>query len=168
MKKRPTQKDIARARAGQSAQVRVSGYPDRVFSGRVAHVGDVLDAESRTARVRCAIANPAGLLKPEMFATVSIITGRRSGAILISKEAVLDDAGKKIVFVPCMDCEEDRQAGKSICGKYDTRTVELGPAHDGLVEVRKGLSSDESLVVTGAYQLKASLGSGTLEAGCSD
>jgi cobalt-zinc-cadmium efflux system membrane fusion protein len=162
------EKDIARVRVGQIVEVKVDSYSGRLFSGRVTHLGEILDPVSRTARVRCALPNPSGLLKPEMFATITIITAKRRGAVLVPKEAVLDDAGKKIVFVPCMDCEEDKQAGKSICGKFDSRTVELGPAHDGQVEVRKGLSSDESLIVAGAYQLKASLGSGKLEAGCSD
>ncbi len=162
------EKDLAQVRSGQQVQVRVSSYPDRVFSGQVAHVGDVLDAESRTAKVRCAIDNPTGLLKPEMFAAVSIITGRRSGAVLVPKEAVLDDAGKKIVFVACLDCEEDQQAGKSVCGAFDSRTVDLGPAHDGRVEVVKGLVSGDNVVTAGAYQLKTALGSGKLEAGCVD
>jgi multidrug efflux pump subunit AcrA (membrane-fusion protein) len=149
-------------------EVKVDSYSGRSFSGKVTHVGEVLDPVSRTAMVRCAIPNPSGLLKPEMFATITIITGRRSGAVLVPKEAVLDDAGKKIVFVACMDCDEDRQAGRSACGTFDRRTVELGPAHDGLVEVVKGLASGDGVVAEGAYQLKTALGSGTLEAGCVD
>jgi cobalt-zinc-cadmium efflux system membrane fusion protein len=162
------EKDLARVRAGQPVEVRVNSYPDQVFPGRVAHVGDVLDAESRTAKVRCAVANPTGLLKPEMFATITIITGKRSGAILVPEAAVLDDAGKKIVFAACADCEEDQQAGKSACGAFDSQTVNLGPAHDGLVEVVNGLASGDRVVTEGAYQLKAALGSGKLEAGCVD
>ena len=162
------EKDIARIRVGQIVEVKVDSYPSRLFSGRVTHVGEVLDPVSRTARVRCALPNPSGLLKPEMFAGVTIITGKRSGAVLVPKAAILDDAGKKIVFVACTDCEEDQQAGKSVCGAFDSRTVDLGPAHDGLVEVVKGLASGDGVVTEGAYQLKAALGSGKLEAGCVD
>ena len=162
------EKDIARVRVDQIVEVKVDSYSGRLFSGRVTHVGEVLDPASRTTMVRCAIPNPSGLLKPEMFASVTIITAKRSGAMLVPKEAVLDDTGKKIVFVACTDCEEDKRAGKSVCGAFDSRTVDLGPLHDGLVEVVKGLASGDGVVTEGAYQLKTALGSGKLEAGCSD
>jgi cobalt-zinc-cadmium efflux system membrane fusion protein len=162
------EKDLARVHAGQLAEVRVNSYPGQVFSGRVAHVGDVLEAESRTAKVRCAVANSGGLLKPEMFATVSIITAKRSGAVLVPKEAVIDDAGKKVAFVACMDCEEDKRARKSVCGTYDKVEVKLGPTHGDKAEVIGEIEPGQEVVTAGAYQLKTALGSGKLDAGCAD
>lgn len=162
------EKDLSRIKKGQVTQIKVNTYPDKVFSGRITHISDTLDAESRTARIRCAVLNPAGLLKPEMFATVNIITAKRQGAVLIAKSAILDEAGKKIVFVPCMDCEEDVKAKKSACGSYDKREVETGPVHDNRIEVLSGINPGEEVVTTGAFQLKTAYGSGTLEAGCTD
>ena len=162
------EKDLARVHAGQLAEVRVNSYPGQVFSGRVAHVGDVLEAESRTAKVRCAVANSGGLLKPEMFATVSIITAKRSGAVLVPKEAVIDDAGKKVAFVACMDCEEDKRARKSVCGRYDKVEVKLGLTHGDKAEVIGEIEPGQEVVTAGAYQLKTALGSGKLDAGCAD
>ena len=162
------EKDLARIRKGQAAEIRVNTYPERAFSGKVTYIGDVLDPDSRTSKIRCVVQNSSGLLKPEMFATVNIVTGKRGGAILISKEAVLDDAGKKVVFTPCLDCPEDQKEGRSVCGAYDKREVELGAVHDGTVEVLSGIEAGEEVVTAGAYQLKTAIGSGKLEAGCTD
>ncbi|MHB1455531.1 MAG: efflux RND transporter periplasmic adaptor subunit [Armatimonadota bacterium] len=162
------EKDLSRIKKGQVAQIKVNTYPDRVFSGKITHISDTLDSESGTARIRCAVSNPMGLLKPAMFATVNIITAKRRGAVLIAKAAILDEAGKKIIFIPCMDCEEDVKAKKSICGAYDKREVKTGSVHGDRIEVLSGINPGEEVVTTGAFQLKTAYGSGTLEAGCSD
>lgn len=162
------EKDLSRIRKGQRAEIRVDSYPDRVFTGTVDSVSDILSPESRTAKVRCVVSNPGGLLRGEMFARISLITGGRRDCVLVPKQAVLDDAGAKIVFSPCTDCKEDVEAGKSICGSYDKLTVTTGAVHGDKVEILSGLRPGTDVVTTGAYQLKTALGSGKLEAGCAD
>ena len=162
------EKDLAKIMKGQIAEIRVNSYPGKVFHGKVTYIGDVLDAESRTAKVRCEVSNRAGLLKPEMYATVGIVTARRGSAVLIPKEAVLDDAGKKIIFVPCMECDEDKKAGTNACGAYDRIEVKVGSIHGVNVEILSGAMPGDKVVTAGAYQLKTALGSGKLEAGCTD
>jgi multidrug efflux pump subunit AcrA (membrane-fusion protein) len=66
-----------------------------------------------------------------------------------------------------MDCEEDAKSGKS-CGDFDKAEVELGASRGGNVEVRKGLEAGALVVIKGQYQLTTALGSGQLEAGCTD
>jgi RND family efflux transporter MFP subunit len=162
------EKDLAGIRAGQPAEIRVNSYPDRVFTGRVSLVSDLLDAPSRTARVRIAVANGSGSLKPEMFASVGVVRDRRRGAVLIPGRAVLDDGGKKIVFVACADCPEDKRAARSVCGGYDKREVEIGTRHGSSLEVAHGIAPGEEVVVEGQHQLRTALGSGKLKAGCAD
>ncbi|HCU37521.1 MAG TPA: hypothetical protein DGT21_19440 [Armatimonadetes bacterium] len=161
------EKDLAQVSVGQSAEVRVNSYPERQFAGRVSLVSQALDPETRTARVRCVVANPGGVLKPGMFASVGLhVDGSREG-LLVPRDAVLDEAGKKVLFTACMDCEEDQESGKS-CGAFDKLEVELGPTRGDHVEVRRGLEIGALVVVKGQYQLKTALGSGQLEAGCAD
>jgi cobalt-zinc-cadmium efflux system membrane fusion protein len=160
------EKDLAKIRTGQTAEIRVNSYSGKVFRGKVTYIGDILDAESRTAKVRCEVSNRAGLLKPEMYATVGIVTARRGAAVLIPREAVLDDSGKKIVFMPCTECDEDKKPGASGCGNYDRIEVETGATHGVNVEILAGIMPGDKVVTTGAYQLKTALGSGKLEAGC--
>jgi cobalt-zinc-cadmium efflux system membrane fusion protein len=162
------EKDLQKIHKGQTAEIRINGYSDRVFSGKVTHISDVLDGSSRTAKVRCVVSNSDGTLKPEMFASVDIITARRGGAVLIPKKAVLDEGSAKIVFMVCTECPEDIEAGKSVCGEYDKRTLELGPTHGDKVEVISGLAPGDEVVIEGQFQLKTAISSGKLEAGCTD
>lgn len=162
------EKDLARVRVGQQAEIRVDAYPERRFAGKVDSVGDMLNPDSRTAKVRCVVANAEGLLRGEMFARVSLLTAKRGRTVLVAREAVLDDAGAKIVFTPCMDCPEDRKAGESVCGAYDKLIVTTGMNRGNLVEVLSGLKPGVPVVTTGAYQIKTAIGSGKLEAGCTD
>jgi len=64
--------DLSDVRVGAAVTVRVLSYPDRVFRGKVDWLSPVLDPALRTARIRCSLPNPEGLLKPEMYATVAI------------------------------------------------------------------------------------------------
>jgi cobalt-zinc-cadmium efflux system membrane fusion protein len=123
------EKDLARVSAGQSVEVRVESFPGRVFTGTVRSVSEALDPQSRTAQLRCVVRNEDRALKPEMFATVTIITAKRAEAVLVPRQAVLDDGAKKVVFTPCLDCEEDKAAGRSVCGSFDKVEVKLGPGH---------------------------------------
>jgi len=162
------EKDLPRIGRGQDVEVRVNGYPDEVFTGTVSLIGNSLDPKPRRAPVRCIVPNDAGVLKPGMFTTVDIITEQEKDALLVPSSAVLDVAGGKIVFIACADCPEDREAGKSVCGAFDKIEVELGAVRGDRVEITGGLGPGADVVVAGQYQLKTSLGAGTLQAGCAD
>ncbi|NLN75265.1 MAG: efflux RND transporter periplasmic adaptor subunit [Armatimonadetes bacterium] len=162
------EKDLSAVRKGQSAEIRVDAYPDRVFAAKVETIGDMLTSDSRTVKIRCVVNNSEGLLKGDMFAKVALITGKRGSIVLIPKQAVLDEAGSKIVFTPCLDCPEDQKAGYSACGSYDKLVVETGSAHGSQIEITSGLEPGTEVVTVGAYQIKTALGSGKLEAGCAD
>jgi cobalt-zinc-cadmium efflux system membrane fusion protein len=160
------EKDLAKVREGQVAEIVVDAYPDKMFSGRVDSISDVLGPESRTAKVRCVVANTQGLLRGEMFAGVTLLTSKRGQTVLMSKEAVLDDAGEKIVFTPCMECSEDVKAGTNACGNYDRLMVKTGSMHGNRMELLSGVKPGTLVVTTGAYQIKTAMSSGKLAAGC--
>ena len=88
--------------------------------------------------------------------------------MLIPKQAILDDAGKKIVFTTCTECPEDKKNGPSACGEYDQAEVTTGPVHGEQIEVLNGISPKTEVVTVGAFQLKTAIGSGKLSAGCTD
>lgn len=151
------EKDLAGVRVGQSADIQVNSFPGKVYSGTITYIGAGLKVATHTARVRCEVMNPMGELKAGMFALVNIATDYKMMALLIPREAVLDDAGKKIVFTPCMDCPEDKAAGKSVCGNFTRVEVTLGPVHGAQVEVIGGLHAGMGVVTVGQLQLKAAL-----------
>lgn len=68
------EKDAAMLRRGQTVEATVDSIPGRVFEGRLSLVHPYVEASTRTVRVRFELANPGHLLRPGMFATVSLKT----------------------------------------------------------------------------------------------
>ena len=139
------QKDIARIRVGENALVTVDAYPGETFIGKVTHVGDVLDPNTRTAKVRCELLNRDGRLKFQMFATLALPVSAPHDALVIPSRAVQDIDGVPTVFVRI---DEER---------FQPRPVRLGVAAGGSVEVLDGLKPGESVVTDGALMLKSRL-----------
>jgi cobalt-zinc-cadmium efflux system membrane fusion protein len=138
--------DFARVKVGAPIRVSVVAYPGESFPGRVDWIASVLDPETRTARVRCTLANDAGLLEPEMFATVSISSpGRR--ALALPRDAVVRFGEHTMVFV-----EAARAPGGAT--RFDLRPVAIDDLETGpWVVVERGLEPGERVVVSGASEL---------------
>ena len=102
------EKDLPRVRNGQGVKVTTTAFPGTTFSGRVIFINSVVDADSRTVKVRTEVPNPDGRLKPDMFANVEIITDVNSTAISVPQSAVLEDNGKSLVFVAESDGYKQR------------------------------------------------------------
>jgi len=134
------EKDLSRVRVGQGVKVTVTAFPGTTFTGKVIFINTVVDADSRTVKVRTEVPNPDGRLKPEMFANIEIITDINSAAISVPQAAVLEDNGKSIVFVA---------EGNT----YKQRQVQLGIKNGDRVEVIDGLKAGDKLVTKGNYLL---------------
>ena len=137
------EKDLGRLRLGQSAFIRVDTYPNETFAGTVSYVGDILDAQTRTAKVRSEVANPGIKLKLDMFATVDVPTTFSRSAIAVPARAIQHVEGKPAVFVRKADT------------KFELREVKTGNTVDGKVEIVSGLSEGEGVVTNGAFHLKS-------------
>ena len=90
--------DLARIKVGASASVEVAAYPGAAFAARVEWVADMLEAQTRTARVRCALPNPDRKLKPEMFAAVTIASGGTT-RLALARSALLRLGDQTVAFV---------------------------------------------------------------------
>jgi cobalt-zinc-cadmium efflux system membrane fusion protein len=134
------EKDLERVRLGEMVKVTVPAFPESTFAGRVTLVSSVVDPDTRTVKVRTEVPNGDGRLKPDMFANVEIVTAAHRTAISIPLSAVLDDAGKQVVFVA--DGNE-----------YKKRDVTLGLKSDDRVEIIEGLNAGDKVVVKGNYLL---------------
>jgi len=138
------EKDIAKIRLGQEVKVTVPAYPNKIFKGKIAYISDFLNEETRTIKVRTAIPNPDYLLKPGMLANIEIILNHQEKALVVPKEAILDEGNEHIVFV-----EKN--------GKYFPRVIKTGFQHNGLVQITDGLTAGENVVVNGNFSLKSKL-----------
>ena len=134
------EKDLARVHQGQAVKITVPSFPESTFYGKVALITSIVDADTRTVRVRTEVPNGDGRLKPDMFANVEIITAAKRTALSIPLSAVLDDGGKSYVFI---------QDGKD----YAKKEVTLGLKSDDRVEITDGIKEGDKVVVKGNYLL---------------
>jgi cobalt-zinc-cadmium efflux system membrane fusion protein len=138
--------DLARVKVGTKVIVKVVAYSGKTFEGRVDWVSGALDPTTRTAKVRCTFENPDRLLKPEMYATVSISVEERK-ALALPKGAVLRLGDQTVVFV---------QSGQTPDGKLKFEripvSVDEGEGSKWL-PVTHGLEPGTKVVTAGAILL---------------
>jgi len=140
------EKDLARVSKNIAVKMQTDSYPDEVFVGKVAYIGDVVDPQNRTVPLRVAVANPNRRLKPGMFATAEVVTGEASvQAIVIPSSAVQRIEGKPAAFVQLED------------GSFVKRDLDLGRDLGGRVEVKAGLKEGDRVAITGTFTLKSEL-----------
>ncbi len=126
-------------RVGDAAEMRLVSLPGRVFKGKVTYIYPWLDPKTRTNKVRLEFDNREGLLKPDMFADVSIHAGRKATALVIPEQAVIRTGRKPKVFV---------QTGP---GRFEPRTVRLGLSDGERVEVLAGVRAGEQIVTSAQF-----------------
>src|SRR5678815_3962257 len=128
----------------EPVEIHVPAYPDEVFNGTVTYVGDVLDTATRTMGVRLTVANPTGRLKPEMFATIRVLS-EPADALVIPEAAVQRDRDRTFVFV------------QKEAGVFEARTIRVGNKNETVAEVLEGVKEGETVVREGAFILKSEL-----------
>ena len=142
--------DLPRVRLATPVTLTLAAIPNRVFKGRVSFIEPVLDAKTRTARVRLAFANPRGELRPEMFGEV-LFHSRPRQSLRVPSDAIIDSGERKVVFVAAGD------------GRFEPRAIKTGDSSGELVEVLSGLDEGERVVVRASFlvdsesRLKAAL-----------
>jgi Cu(I)/Ag(I) efflux system membrane fusion protein len=132
------EQDADQVRPGQPVTVTIPSAPSRPYTGRVAAVDQVLNAATRTLRVRIEIASPQGRLRPESFVRVKIQVPLGS-SLAIPEDAVLDTGEHQVVFV------------KEGEGRFEPRSVELGKEAEGYYEVLSGVKDGEEVVTSANF-----------------
>src|SRR3984957_8974162 len=82
--------EVATVSKNQEAEVSLPAYPDRSWRGKVSFVSDVIEPDSRCNKVRIAFANSDYSLKPNMFATVTVVGPQRSQVVLPSSALLMN------------------------------------------------------------------------------
>lgn len=145
------EKDLAKVRKGQNAVVTVGAFPDLNFPGRISNIADVVDDASRTVKARIEVQNTGRKLKPEMFASVELALPADAPPVLaVPEDALQEMEGKKVLFVTENGTE------------FEPRSIELGRASGGQVEVTGGLKEGERYAAKGGFLLKSELKKGEL------
>jgi cobalt-zinc-cadmium efflux system membrane fusion protein len=139
------QENLADLRTGQSAIVMLPGVPGQRFPGKIANLGQELDATTRVMKVRIVLNNPGNRLKPEMLANAEIPIGKRKPTLLVSSDAVQQVDGQDIVFV------------RTAADRFAIRPVRVGETVGGKTPVFEGLKPGDQVVVQGSFVLKSQL-----------
>lgn len=85
-----SEKDIAQVKAGQTVNMRTDAYPEKTYTGFIAHISPVLDPETRNATLEIQLSNPAHKLKPGMFLQGELILATHAQAQSIPLEALVE------------------------------------------------------------------------------
>ena len=134
------EREIETLKAGQAVQLSVDALPGKTFAGRIDRVSPVVDSGSGTFRVICAF-DGGGLLQPGMFGRIRIEYDQRANALVIPRNALLEDGNAPAVFTVKAD-------------KAARTALKLGYVDGEWVEVRDGLREGDPVVVAGKSALR--------------
>lgn len=138
------ERDAVRVKAGTAARVSFAALPGETFTGAVTMVGRQVDHESRTVPVRIDIRNTGGRLRPGMTATAALPVGDEGTPVLaVPVAAVQRVRNQWCVFLPRAE------------GTFEIRAIGRGRDLGGEVEVLSGLKGGDTVVVDGAFLLRA-------------
>ena len=127
-------------REGQRAVIELSYLPGRTFQGTLTFIHPAMDPTTRTARVRVELDNSELVLKPDMFADVTIETEIRENVLAVPEEAVIRSGRRSLVVAAAGD------------GHFAPRDIVLGiDSGDGWLEVRSGLAEGDQVVTSGQF-----------------
>ena len=126
-------------RPGAPISATVPAYPGETFPGRISAVLPEVNAATRTLRARVELANPAGRLKPGMFAKVAIVPEETQSAVLVPSEAIIATGQRNLVIV-------DRGGGR-----FEPVEVTVGREEAGKTQILKGIEAGTSIVASGQF-----------------
>lgn len=139
--------DLAGVQMGDSAEITLNAYPDRMFRGRVSNIGTILDPNLRTAKVRIEVPNP-GIMRIGMFVRATFHGQTREMHTIVPASSVLHMHDRDYVFIPAPDKKFRRQ---------EVQAGDLVPGDNSLQEIKSGLAAGQQ-VVTNALVLDHVLG----------
>lgn len=133
------ERELVAIRIGAPATVRLRGRPGTTFEGQVSLIYPQIAEATRTAKVRVELANRDGMLLPNMYAEVEIVSGDTAPELAVPDSAVIDSGTRRIVIL-------DRGEGR-----FEPREVKLGRRGDGMVAITDGVSEGDRVVVSANF-----------------
>jgi membrane fusion protein, heavy metal efflux system len=139
------ERDLRLIKPGMTASVRVESFPDIVFPATIAYIGDVVDPETRTIKIRCDVTNLGHKLKNDMFVRIHLDVSGQTLALALPQSALIRIGDKTFIFIQ-HNPEE-----------YERREVVTGPVLGEQIEIQDGARSGERVVVKGGLLLQGAL-----------
>lgn len=130
------EKDIRFIHTLDDVEVRVAAYPDRAIKGKIYHVNEIVNEETRSVEVLVECENPHHDLKPGMYVTV-LFKDTPESRILVPSRSVFQKEDKQFIFVKMDDIH------------FEKRQIETDGTSGGNVIVTSGLHTGEVIVSEG-------------------
>ena len=139
------EENIGKVHEGDQADVTTISYPDKVFKGKVDKLMNVLDPTTKVMKIRVVLDNPGYVLKPEMFATITIYNRENKQAVSVSRSDLVFDHSQYYVIV--------------LTGKKDVqiRQVEIMGTNGQTAYIKSGVKPGERLISSQALLIYGSL-----------
>jgi len=134
------EKDVGRLKVNQEIVLTVDGFAGREFKGKVNIVFPNVEEKTRTLQIEALVPNSDGVLKPGLFAKVTLYTAGERETIVVPVTSLLYEAEKVRVFI----IEGDRAK---------ERPVKLGSKYGELMEILDGVQTGEKVVAAGQQNL---------------
>ena len=128
---------VAVVTQGLRASLKMEAMPNETFTAEVFEINPVLDPASRTLRIRLRFINPDPRIKAGMFATISLITNRKTGIPIIPRISIINTYGSWIVFI----ADNNNIAHR--------REIKLGLDNEEFVEVLDGIKMGDLVITAG-------------------
>jgi membrane fusion protein, multidrug efflux system len=132
---------FAAIKVGQKIVVRLDALPERSFEGEVYAIDPLIDVEGRSIVLRARLPNPEDLLRPGLFARVTLVLPKDKPAVLVPEAALVPIGSDQFVF-------------KVVEGKATLAKVKISDRRNGMVEVTEGLAAGETVVTAGQIKLR--------------
>ncbi|MEO5818911.1 MAG: efflux RND transporter periplasmic adaptor subunit [Vicinamibacteraceae bacterium] len=134
--------DVPQARTAESAEIEIAGDATRIKLGPRVSIGSVLDLLTRALPITFGFDNRAGRLPVGQAVSLHLLMRETPRRPLVPASAIVDDAGRPIVFV--------QREGET----FERRAVTVGARSGDRVQVVEGVSAGERVVTTGAYLVR--------------
>ncbi len=141
------EENIGKVHEGDEAEVTTISYPDRIFKGKVNKLLNILDPTTKVMKMRVVLNNPGYVLKPQMFATVTINNRENKRATAIASSDLIFDHSQYYVVV--------------VKGKKDIqiRSVEIISINGKTAYIKSGVIPGDRLIGSQALLIYGSLNS---------
>lgn len=126
-------------KVGDPVEMTVTALPGKVFRGKLAYIYPYAESKTRTIRVRLVFDNSDLLLKPDMFADVSISASKQADAVVIPSEAIIRSGTRNQVFIVRAP------------GKFEPVLVKLGLESEGQIIVFEGVNEGDEVVTSAQF-----------------
>ena len=141
------EQDLSRIRIGQTVEIVVDALPGETFKASVRFIDPSLNPETRTVAVRAELDNPGNKLKPDMLVRARLQqAGSRSQMLTIPATAVLWTGTRSVVYIKEPGSDPDGSGFRMV-------DITLGPRTGDSYEVKKGLSTDDEVVIHAAFTI---------------